>query len=79
MVGVKAAVERAAVLSGADKATLTLSAALQETERVVKAHEYTRLETVDHAALFSTFNSTTRPYKALKHAAKRYKSGVVSP
>lgn len=28
MVGVKAAVERAAVLSGADKATLTLSAAL---------------------------------------------------
>ncbi|MCD8565436.1 MAG: DUF1778 domain-containing protein [Burkholderiaceae bacterium] len=75
---VKAAIQRAAALSGVDDSTFTLSAALREAEKVIQAHEHTHLAAVDHAAFFSALQATARPNKELSQAAKRFKSRVVS-
>lgn len=75
---VKAAIQRAAALSGVDDSTFTMSAALREAEKVIQAHEHTRLESVDHSAFFAALQSDPSPNEALKCAARRYKSRVVS-
>lgn len=75
---IKAAIQRAAALSGVDDSTFTMSAALREAERVIEAHEHTRLESVDHAAFFAALEAPSEPGKALLAAAERYKARVTS-
>jgi uncharacterized protein (DUF1778 family) len=75
---IKAKIQRAAALSGVDDSTFTMSAALREAERIIEAHEYTRLQAVDHAAFFAALDAPAEPGKALVSAAERYKARVAS-
>lgn len=75
---IKAAIQRAAALSGVDDSTFTMSAALREAERIIDAHEHTRLEAIDHAAFFAALEAPSEPGDALIDAAERYKSRVTS-
>ncbi|KZK78084.1 hypothetical protein PsW64_03722 [Pseudovibrio sp. W64] len=75
---IKAAIQHAAALSGVDDSTFTMSAALREAERVIEAHEHTRLEAVDHAAFTAALETPPDPNEALVTAAKRYKTRVTS-
>ena len=75
---IKATIQRAAALSGVDDSTFTMSAALREAEKVIEAHEHTRLAAVDHEAFFSALEATPVINDALIEAAERYKSRVVS-
>lgn len=75
---IKATIQRAAALSGVDDSTFTMSAALREAERVIEAHEHTRIQEVDHAAFFAALDAPAEPAGALLDAAKRYKARVTS-
>jgi len=75
---IKEAIQRAAALSGVDDSTFTMSAALREAERVIEAHEHTRIEDVDHAAFFAALESPDEPGEALVYAARRYRARVTS-
>ena len=75
---IKSTIQRAAALSGVDDSTFTMSAALREAERIIDAHEHTRLEEVDHAAFFAALDAPSEPGEALVDAAERYKARVAS-
>lgn len=75
---IKAAIQRAAALSGVDDSTFTMSAALREAERIIEAHEHTRIQAVDHAAFFAALDAPAEPGEALIRAAERYKARVAS-
>lgn len=75
---IKATIQRAAALSGVDDSTFTMSAALREAERIIRAHEHTHLQAVDHAAFFAALDVPPAPGEPLLSAAERYKTRVAS-
>jgi uncharacterized protein (DUF1778 family) len=75
---IKARIQMAAALSGVDDTAFTMSAALREADRIIEAHEHTRLQAIDHAAFFAALDAPADPEEALLKAAERYKARVTS-
>ena len=49
---IKATIQRAAALAGFDDSAFMMQAAYQAARAVIKAHEHTELQGIDHAAFF---------------------------
>lgn len=73
---VKAAIEKAAELSGMDLSTFTTNAALLRAQDVIAAHERTVLAPVDHAAFFDALERPAAPTEKLLAAARLHKEMV---
>lgn len=73
---IKAAIEKAAELSGMDLSTFTTNAALLRAQDVIAAHERTVLAPVDHAAFFDALERPGAPAEKLLVAAKLHKETV---
>ncbi|EAV43543.1 hypothetical protein SIAM614_02661 [Stappia aggregata IAM 12614] len=73
---IKAAIEKAAELSGMDLSTFTTNAALLRAQDVIAAHERTVLAPVDHAAFFDALERPAAPTEKLLAAAKLHKEMV---
>jgi uncharacterized protein (DUF1778 family) len=73
---IKAAIEKAAELSGMDLSTFTTNAALLRAQDVIAAHERTVLTPVDHAAFFDALERPAAPTKKLLAVAKLHKEMV---
>jgi len=75
---VKAAIQRAAALSGVDDSVFTMSAAYRAALATIKEHERTVLHPTDHAAFFEALDSPPAPSEALREAARRHRQDVTS-
>ena len=73
---IKAAIEKAAELSGMDLSTFTTNAAFLRAQDVIAAHERTLLAPVDHAAFFDALERPAAPKEKLLAAAKLHKEFV---
>ncbi len=73
---IKAAIEKAAELSGMDLSTFTTNAALLRAQDIIAAHERTVLAPVDHAAFFDALDRPVAPTEELLAAAKLHKEMV---
>ena len=75
---IKAAIQRAAALSGVDDSAFTINAAYQSAITTIAAHERTLLQPADHAAFFAALDNPPEPTERLKVAFKRHSKTVVS-
>lgn len=75
---IKAAIQKAAALSGVDDSVFTMSAAYQAALTTIEAHERTDLTTVDHQAFFAALDTPPAPTEALRAAFRRHRETVVS-
>jgi uncharacterized protein (DUF1778 family) len=75
---IKAAIQKAAALSGVDDSVFTMNAAFQAAIRTIAAHERTFLQPVDHEAFFTALDTPPAPTEALRAAFKRHRETVVS-
>lgn len=75
---VKAAIQRAAALSGVDDSVFTMSAAYKAAQDVIRAHETTLLSPADHAAFFDALDNPPPPTDRLREAFERHKARVTS-
>lgn len=73
---IKAAIEKAAELSGMDLSTFTTNAALLRAQDVIAAHERTVLAPVDHAAFFDALERPAAPTPKLLAATRLHKEMV---
>ncbi len=75
---IKAAIQKAAALSGMDDSTFTLNAAYQAAQATITAHERTVLQAVDHEAFFAALEQAPAPSPALDAAFTRHRDTVIS-
>ena len=75
---IKAAIHRAAVLSGVDDSVFTMNAAYASALETIAAHERTLLEPVDHAAFFEALDTLPDATPALSEAFARHRKRVLS-
>ena len=75
---IKAAIQRAAALTGVDDSVFTMNAAYRSALETIAAHERTTLEPVDHAAFFSALDHPPAPTEKLRAAFNRHKTTVIS-
>lgn len=75
---IKAAIHRAATLSGVDDSVFTMNAAYASALETIAAHERTMLEPMDHAAFFEALDNSPRPTPALVEAFARHQRRVSS-
>lgn len=75
---IKAAIQRAAALSGVDDAAFTINAAYQAAMLTIAAHERTLLQQADRAAFFTALENSPEPTKSLKAAFKRHRATIIS-
>ncbi len=75
---IKAAIQRAAALSGVDDSAFTINAAYQSAITTIAAHERTVLQPTDHAAFFAALDNPPEPTDRLNAAFKRHSETVVS-
>ncbi len=75
---IKAAIHRAALLSGMDDSAFTLSAAYRSALATIAAHEQTALSPADHQAFFDALDTPSAPTDALRAAFARHAATVVS-
>jgi uncharacterized protein (DUF1778 family) len=75
---IKAAIQKAAALSGMDDSAFTINAAYQAAQAAIAAHERTFLQPVDHAAFFAALDKPPRATPALQAALKRHRKTVIS-
>lgn len=75
---IKAAIQRAAALSGVDDSTFTINAAYKSAMETIAAHERTALQPVDHAAFFAALDAPPAPTDKLRAAFGRHKATIAS-
>ena len=75
---IKAAIQKAAALSGMDDSAFTLNAAYQAAQATIAAHERTLLQPVDHAAFFAALEQAPAHSPALEAAFIRHRDTVIS-
>lgn len=75
---IKAAIQKAAALSGVDDSVFTMSAAYKTALETISAHERTTLKAVDHAVFFSALDAPAAPTARLRGAFERHKVTVTS-
>jgi uncharacterized protein (DUF1778 family) len=75
---IKAAIQRAAALSGVDDTAFTINAAYQSALETIAAHERTLLQPADHAAFFDALDNPPAPSPELRQAFDRYRKTVIS-
>jgi uncharacterized protein (DUF1778 family) len=75
---IKAAIQKAAALSGVDDSVFTMNAAYQAALNTIGAHERTFLQPADHEAFFRALDTPPAPTEALRAAFKRHRETVVS-
>lgn len=75
---IKAAIQKAAALSGVDDSVFTMNAAYQAAMATIAAHEHTLLQPVDHEVFFAALDAPPAPTNALRAAFKRHRETVVS-
>lgn len=73
---VKAAIQRAAALSGVDDSVFALNAAYKAALETIETHERMTLDPLDHQAFFDALDNPGEPTPALREAAARYKARV---
>jgi uncharacterized protein (DUF1778 family) len=75
---IKAAIQKAAALSGVDDSVFTMNAAYQAAMATIAAHERTQLQPVDHASFFAALDKPPAPTDALRQAFRRHRKTVIS-
>ena len=75
---IKAAIQRAAALSGVDDSVFTMNAAYRSALETIAAHERTTLAPVDHDAFFAALDNPAAPADKLRQAFARHKATVES-
>lgn len=75
---IKAAIQRAAALSGVDDSVFTMNAAYQSAMETIAAHERTALQPVDHDAFFAALDNPPAPTEKLRAAFARHKETIAS-
>ena len=75
---IKAAIQRAAALTGLDDSAFTMQAAYQAARAVISSHELTELQEIDHAAFFAALDQPAPATPAVKAAFQRHQSTVHS-
>ncbi|MCJ2092215.1 DUF1778 domain-containing protein [Methylobacterium sp. J-072] len=75
---IKAAIQRAAALSGVDDSVFTMNAAYRAAVETIASHERTMLQPVDHAAFFATLDDPPPATEALRAAFDRHRATIVS-
>lgn len=75
---IKKVIQRAAMLSGVDDSSFTMSAAYQSALATIAAHERTVLSPIDHEAFFGALENPPAPSDKLKDAFKRHRATVAS-
>lgn len=75
---IKAAIQKAAALSGMDDSAFTINAAYQAAQTTIAAHERTLLQPLDHAAFFAALDKPPLATPALQAALKRHRKTVIS-
>jgi uncharacterized protein (DUF1778 family) len=75
---IKAAIQRAAALSGVDDSVFTMNAAYQLAMETIAAHERTVLQPVDHATFFDALDKPPAPQDTLRAAFTRHKDVIDS-
>lgn len=75
---IKAAIQRAAALSGVNDSVFTMNAAYKSAIETIAAHERTSLHAVDHDAFFSALDTPPAPNDKLRAAFKRHNATIDS-
>lgn len=75
---VKAAIQRAAILSGLDCSVFTMSAAYKAAQDVIRAHETTVLSPADNVAFFDALDNPPPPTDRLREAFEHHKAHATS-
>ena len=75
---IKAAIQRAAALSGVDDSVFTMNAAYRSALETIAAHERTALAPVDHDAFFAALDAPAAPTDKLRQAFTRHKGTIES-
>lgn len=75
---IKAAIKKAAALSGVDDSVFTMNAAYQAAMATITAYERTHLQPVDHAAFFAALDRPPPPTRALREAFRRHRKTIIS-
>lgn len=75
---IKAAIHRAATLSGVDDSVFTMNAAYASALETIAAHERTGLAPVDHAAFFNALDNPPQATPKLREAFARHQKHLRS-
>jgi uncharacterized protein (DUF1778 family) len=75
---IKAAIQRAAALSGVDDSVFVMSAAYNSAVRIIELHEQTVLSAADHAAFFAALDGNSAPNEKLRKALNRHSETIDS-
>ena len=75
---IKAAIQRAAALSGVDDSVFTMNAAYKLAMETIAAHERTLLQPSDHAAFFEALDNPPAPSEKLRDAFAQHKAAIAA-
>jgi len=75
---IKAAIHRAAALSGLDDSAFAMNAAYRAALETIAAHERTVLRPEDHAAFFAALDEPPEPTRELRAALRRSRDRTVA-
>ena len=75
---IKAAIQRAAALSGVDASVFAMNAAYKSAMETIATHERTFLQPADHAAFFEALDNPPAPTAKLRAAFARHRQTIDS-